>query len=132
MRWGRKTETTVAAVEEAAENIAEAADDARKAGLEKARQSLRWASDNIPEALQRQELLGSGAVGAGAMGAGAIGALALGAVAIGALAVGAFAIGRLSVGSARIGDAEIDRLRIGRLEVGEVVRPGWRFGPFGH
>ncbi|WP_246232735.1 hypothetical protein [Aurantimonas aggregata] len=132
MRWGKKTEATVAAVEEAAGKVAETADDARKAGLEKARQSLRWASDNIPEALQRQELLGSGAVGAGAMGAGAIGALSLGAVAIGALAIGAFAIGRLSVGQARVGEAEIGRLRIGRLEVGEVVRPGWRFGPSRH
>ncbi|MBB4005159.1 MAG: hypothetical protein V7704_22225 [Aurantimonas endophytica] len=132
MRWGRKTEATVAAVEKAAETVAEAAGDARKAGLEKARQSLRWTSDNMPEALRRQELLGSGAVGAGAMGAGAIGALALGAVAIGALAVGAFAIGRLSVGRARVGEAEIGRLRIGQLEIGEVVRPGWRFGPFRH
>jgi hypothetical protein len=128
MRWGRKTDAKAAGTERAADTPADMAGDAGETALEKARRSLRWASDSVPDA----RALGAGAVGAGAMGAAAIGAFSLGALAIGALAVGAFAIGRLSVRRARIGEAQIDRLRIGRLEIGELVRPGRRFGSFDH
>ena len=124
MRWGKRTEQAVADIKEAADATAEAAGAAAHSaretageyalmGLDRARDSLRWAGNHLPESYRETR----------ALGAGSIGALAIGAVAFGAIAIGAFAIGRLSVGQVRVRDAEIGRLRVGRLEIDSIGMP---------